>query len=282
MTGDVWVSTDKGLFHSTNNGTSFTTISGVAQVCRSSPKFLRTLTLPSVGVVDLSRRTRQIRRLSRHLRRRRHKRCWLLQVRRRRHKLGEDQRCHSRFRLSLRERRRWRPTHLRPVSYFSRPHVYVRTLTRLVLCSVYIGTNGRGIFFGDTAGAAPPATASAPASSAPVSSAAPSSAPVTSAAPTSAPATSSIPVSSATIKPPAPGETQTAYGQCGGNGWTGPTVCVCEYASRLGCAFVLMYFSLAQLGSLVQPRMHVSVFSAMSFHQQLTPSYLDYSQCIPN
>lgn len=31
MTGDVWVSTDKGLFHSTNSGTSFTTVSGITQ-----------------------------------------------------------------------------------------------------------------------------------------------------------------------------------------------------------------------------------------------------------
>lgn len=31
ITGDIWVSTDKGLFHSTNNGTSFTAISGVSQ-----------------------------------------------------------------------------------------------------------------------------------------------------------------------------------------------------------------------------------------------------------
>lgn len=31
VTGDVWVSTDVGLFHSTNSGTSFTTISGISQ-----------------------------------------------------------------------------------------------------------------------------------------------------------------------------------------------------------------------------------------------------------
>lgn len=31
VSGDVWVSTDKGLFHSTNNGTSFTAISGISQ-----------------------------------------------------------------------------------------------------------------------------------------------------------------------------------------------------------------------------------------------------------
>lgn len=31
MTGDVWVSTDTGLFHSTNNGTTFSAISSVTQ-----------------------------------------------------------------------------------------------------------------------------------------------------------------------------------------------------------------------------------------------------------
>ena len=31
VTGDVWVSTDKGLFHSTDLGTTFTAISGVTQ-----------------------------------------------------------------------------------------------------------------------------------------------------------------------------------------------------------------------------------------------------------
>lgn len=29
VTGDIWVSTDKGLFHSTNSGSSFTALSGV-------------------------------------------------------------------------------------------------------------------------------------------------------------------------------------------------------------------------------------------------------------
>ena len=31
VTGDVWASTDQGLFHSTNNGTTFTAIPGVSQ-----------------------------------------------------------------------------------------------------------------------------------------------------------------------------------------------------------------------------------------------------------
>lgn len=31
VTGDVWVSTDKGLYHSTNSGTTFTAITGVSE-----------------------------------------------------------------------------------------------------------------------------------------------------------------------------------------------------------------------------------------------------------
>jgi xyloglucan-specific exo-beta-1,4-glucanase len=31
VSGDVWVSTDRGLFHSTNSGTSFSAISGITQ-----------------------------------------------------------------------------------------------------------------------------------------------------------------------------------------------------------------------------------------------------------
>lgn len=42
ITGDVWVSTDKGLFHSTDLGTSFIAISGVSQVRWLSPSSTRT------------------------------------------------------------------------------------------------------------------------------------------------------------------------------------------------------------------------------------------------
>ncbi|TDL22203.1 hypothetical protein BD410DRAFT_821374 [Rickenella mellea] len=51
---------------------------------------------------------------------------------------------------------------------------------------------------------------------------------------TKPPTTSSAPPTSASSKPvttssTAPGPTQTHYGQCGGNGWTGPTVCASPY-----------------------------------------------------
>lgn len=36
VTGDVWVSTDAGLFHSTNNGTTFSATPAVSQVSRPS------------------------------------------------------------------------------------------------------------------------------------------------------------------------------------------------------------------------------------------------------
>lgn len=80
---------------------------GLLRHAASSPQFLRTLIFRSIGMVDLARRTRQIRRLSRRLCRRRYQWCRLLQVRRRRRELGEDQRRHSRLRLGLCKRRRW-------------------------------------------------------------------------------------------------------------------------------------------------------------------------------
>ncbi|KAK9575175.1 hypothetical protein V6Z92_010027 [Aspergillus fumigatus] len=66
---------------------------------------------------------------------------------------------------------------------------------------------------------------------------------VTSPAPTtSVPSGSSVPVTSNTAAPlptAAPGGTQTVYGQCGGQNWTGPTVC----ASGATCKTWNPYYS---------------------------------------
>ncbi|KAL5533885.1 hypothetical protein ACEPAG_345 [Sanghuangporus baumii] len=89
---------------------------------------------------------------------------------------------------------------------------------------VYIGTNGRGIFYGDASGAAPVPTA-APTSvqtSASITSMPTSSQTAKSQAPTSI-----DPSTPVTITSSIPSSTATAsvYGQCGGTGWTRPTVC---------------------------------------------------------
>ncbi|TFK33732.1 cellobiohydrolase I-I [Crucibulum laeve] len=50
---------------------------------------------------------------------------------------------------------------------------------------------------------------------------------------------SSAPTSSSTVSSAAPAATQTKYGQCGGQGWTGPTVC----ASGSTCTFSNTWYS---------------------------------------
>ncbi|KAL5535853.1 HTS1 [Sanghuangporus sanghuang] len=89
---------------------------------------------------------------------------------------------------------------------------------------VYIGTNGRGIFYGDASGMTPAPTATAMSAQ--------TSAPITS-LPTSTQtanrqaSTSTVLSTPVTIMSNAPSSTAIAnvYGQCGGTGWTGPTVC---------------------------------------------------------
>ncbi len=117
---------------------------------------------------------------------------------------------------------------------------------------VYVGTNGRGIFYGTPSGTLPVGTATA--TTAVVSStttSAVSSTLVTSTkgsttavvSPTSSSSTkvttsntskSSATVTSATSSSTATG-TASAYGQCGGSGWTGPTACptgwTCTYSN---------------------------------------------------
>ncbi|KAF8832512.1 hypothetical protein HHX47_DHR1002035 [Lentinula edodes] len=93
---------------------------------------------------------------------------------------------------------------------------------------VFIGTNGRGIFYGVPAGAAPPPTSTV----ASTSTTSISSTSKTTTTPTTiSSTTSSHSTTTSTTSSSSPTSTSTAsaYGQCGGSGWTGPTACVAGY-----------------------------------------------------
>ncbi|KAK7064455.1 carbohydrate-binding module family 1 protein [Favolaschia claudopus] len=184
VSGDVWVSTDTGLFHSTNSGTSFTAISGITQawaIALGAPKtstgYPAIFAAAKIGTVgyfrsdDMGVNWVQINDVA--------------------HGFGSaSSNCIS-----------------------GDPRIYGR---------VYIGTNGRGIFYGDASGAAPPPTSTA--SSTTTSSRSSSTVSSTTRSSSTTTSRSSTTVSSTTTSS-APGATQSAFGQCGGQGWTGPTVC---------------------------------------------------------
>ncbi|KAG8780088.1 hypothetical protein FRC12_023474, partial [Ceratobasidium sp. 428] len=98
---------------------------------------------------------------------------------------------------------------------------------------VYIGTNGRGIFYGDASGTQPSNTATAttimPTSttsavtSTTKATTTSTTKPVTTS--TTKPVTTSTTKATTTTSSTAPTATAGPYGQCGGQGWTGPTVC---------------------------------------------------------
>ncbi|KAF5382967.1 hypothetical protein D9757_006364 [Collybiopsis confluens] len=90
---------------------------------------------------------------------------------------------------------------------------------------VFIGTNGRGIWVGAPAGAAPPPTSTAPTTSHSSTSSTIS----TISSSTSSIHTTSTTSSSSTSSPTSTGGVQSAFGQCGGSGWLGPTACVSGY-----------------------------------------------------
>ncbi|KAJ3479843.1 hypothetical protein NLI96_g8779 [Meripilus lineatus] len=193
VTGDVWVSTDKGLFHSTDSGSTFTAVSGVTQAWAIAlgapaksggyPALFAAATIGNVGYFrsdDAGVNWVQINDAA--------------------HGFGSaSANCLT-----------------------ADPRIYGR---------VYIGTNGRGIFYGDASGAAPPTTAVPSSTSAPSSSAGSS----------SSAAQSSTQGSSSTTSAPPPTNTavQSVWGQCGGTGWTGPTACV----SGSTCSVLNPYYS---------------------------------------
>ncbi|GJE86057.1 glycoside hydrolase family 74 protein [Phanerochaete sordida] len=201
ITGDVWVSTDKGLFHSTNNGTSFSAVSGVAQAWslsfgapKSTGGYPALFAIADIGGVGYFRTDDAGTN-------------WV-QVNDAAHGFGSAS----------------------ANVIAGDPRIYGR---------VYVGTNGRGIFYGDTAGAAPPPTSSA--SSVSSTSSVHSSTSTTSSVHSSTSTTSSSAshsssssshsssASSSSASASSTGTLQTGYGQCGGIGWTGPTACVAGF-----------------------------------------------------
>ncbi|KAJ7071296.1 Oligoxyloglucan reducing end-specific cellobiohydrolase [Mycena amicta] len=187
VTGDVWVTSDVGLFHSTNMGTTFTQIGSITagwQMALGAPKtaggYPAIFVGANIGGIGYFRSDDQGVN-------------WI-QINDAAHGFGA--------------------VSSNPIAADQK--TYGR---------VYIGTNGRGIFFGDIAGAAPPPSSTAASTSTTVS----SSTVKSSSASTTPPPSSTVKSSSSTIvssTTTAPQGTQSAFGQCGGSGWTGPTGCV--------------------------------------------------------
>ncbi|KAG8710306.1 hypothetical protein FRC11_004653 [Ceratobasidium sp. 423] len=192
--GDVWVSTDKGLFHSTNFGATFTADSSVTAawaIGLGAPK--TTGGYPAVfvagtigGVVGYYR--------------------------------TDDQGVN------------W--VQINDASHgFGAASANVLTGDPRVYGRVYIGTNGRGIFYGDVSGSAPSATATATATTSTAATTTAAATTTTSAANTS----TTSRASTTTTTSAAAGATAAPYAQCGGQGWTGATTCAtgwtCVYSN---------------------------------------------------
>ncbi|KAJ7169606.1 hypothetical protein C8R46DRAFT_1217285 [Mycena filopes] len=204
VSGDVWVSTDTGLFHSTNFGSSFTAIPGITQAwaialgapktATSYPAIFAAANIGGIGYFrsdDMGVNWVKINDAA--------------------HGFGSaSANCIS-----------------------GDPRIYGR---------VYIGTNGRGIFFGDASGAAPPPTSTASSTSTTSTVKSTTSTVSTSTVKSTTTVSSSTvksttTVSSTTSSPPTSTGTASAFGQCGGTGWTGPTVCVSGFTCVVQNAF---------------------------------------------
>ncbi|KAJ7293306.1 hypothetical protein C8J57DRAFT_1043549 [Mycena rebaudengoi] len=175
VSGDVWVSTDRGLFHSTNSGTSFSAISGITQawaIALGAPKtasgYPALFAAANIGGIGYYR--------------------------------SDDAGVNW---VTINDAAHGFAA-ARSAVISGDPRIYGR---------VYIGTNGRGIFYGDAVGAVPPPTSTA-ASTTPT--------PPTSTIST----TTSRSTSTTTTAPPPSTGVSGAFEQCGGSQWTGPTVCV--------------------------------------------------------
>lgn len=203
VTGDVWVSTDKGLFHTTDSGSSFATISGFTQawaIALGAPK--TTGGYPAIfAAATYGGETGYFRSDDQGVN-------WV----------RIDDSAHRFASASAN-------------CIAADPRVYGR---------VYIGTNGRGIFYGEVTGSQPQPTSTATATaSSTTATVSPTSATTTRTTVTSS-STTSRTTTTVTSTSTAAGPTQTPYGQCGGQGYTGPTTCPpgfkCQFSNDCACA----------------------------------------------
>ncbi|KIO29295.1 carbohydrate-binding module family 1 protein, partial [Tulasnella calospora MUT 4182] len=194
-TGDVWVSTDVGLFHTVNNGTTFTQITGFTNTYSLSTGAPKTTGgYPSVFAFGTYNGTPGLWR-------------------------SDDQGS------------TWTRLDDAAHGFGSQEANYVcgdqRAWGRL-----YVGTNGRGIFYGDDNGSTSTTTTKASSTTTSSSSTRTSSSSTTTSKTSSITTTTKTSSSTTTTTTTTTaGGTGTAchYCQCGGTGFTGPTTCVSPY-----------------------------------------------------
>ncbi|KAF5317019.1 hypothetical protein D9611_004002 [Ephemerocybe angulata] len=191
VTGDVWVSTDKGLFHSTDSGATFNGISGITQAwgvalgaSAASNGYPAIYVAANFGGVGYYK--------------------------------SDDQGAN------------W--AQINDASHgFGSAGANVLAADSRVYGRVYIGTNGRGIFYGEVDGPSSPTPTSTTTSVTSTQTTTTSGTVTQSTTSTSTTtATTAVPTPSATTTPAGP------WGQCGGLGWTGPTTCTTGFQCKEG------------------------------------------------
>ncbi|KAF8854623.1 putative endoglucanase [Acephala macrosclerotiorum] len=219
LAGDVWASTDTGLFHSTNYGLSFTQIAsgctagysfalGAASTTSGYPVIYGFFTVDTVTALFKT----------------------------------EDAGLN------------W--AMISDANHgFAASSANVVGADMAVYGRVFVGTNGRGIFYGAPSGTLPPVTVTGTSTSS--STVATSSGTSTSSssvgttsssmkATSTTSSTKSTTATSTTSSSTATG-TSTAYGQCGGSAYTGPTICPTGWT----CTYLNAFYSQCKISSLV-------------------------------
>ncbi|RXW14751.1 hypothetical protein EST38_g11104 [Candolleomyces aberdarensis] len=189
-TGDIWVSTDKGLFHSADSGATFTGIPGISQawgVALGAPPsaggYPAIFTAANVNLNGVG------------------------------YFKSDDQGASW---VQIND----------PAYGFGSASANVVAADSRVYGRVYIGTNGRGIFYGDAGGTNPPPISTGTAVTTPPS----TSSGVVTTPGTTPPGSSMSTTSSVAI----PSATASPWGQCGGANWTGPATCPAGFVCRVG------------------------------------------------